>query len=694
MILFGGTDPVVRNDVWVMPLDGSQPWIPLVVSGPRPPRRHNHAAVFDPVRNRMLVHGGDAGAPRFGDLWELRLSGTPVWQELAPTGTPPSARTNHTVVYDPVRDRLVLFGGDDGGTARDDVWELTLGGTPAWNLLTPTGTPGPRHSHAAIYDPARDRMVVHGGQIDVDNVFGDAWALSLAGPPAWTSLTPGSPWRTGHAAIYDPIGDGMILVGGLTEEGSYTRELLFSPHAWSTITTPSSVPQPSDGGQAAVHDPTRQRMVVHGGKYYDAYRRENETWSLDLATQSWSRQGPDIPGRRSYHTTVYDPATRRMVLYGGTGEEFVGADPPWVLPLGESMTWTPLAPTGTPPPLHIRHAAIFAPSRGSMLVFGPADPQVWELTLGGAPAWSPLPAAGTPTPRAGLSAIHDVARDRMVTFGGEWSNEVWALTLGGSPTWSLITPSGTPPMARNGHSAIYDPVEDRMIVFAGYRQNFTFTNEVWELRFTPSPAWTLLSPAGTPPAARRGAATVYDPLRRRMLVFGGQGTISEFWSLNLDGPPAWTFLLPTGESVFHRGDLAGVFDVAGDRFVFFGGYRENSLGEPFYLNDTWALAFGDALDVPPGVSSGIRLEAGVPNPAGRGATIAFSLAADAHASVRVYDLAGRHVRTLADGTLPAGRHVRRWDLTTDDGDRVRPGLYLYELRSGPERRSKKLIVVE
>jgi hypothetical protein len=487
----------------------------------------------------------------------------------------------------------------------------------------------------------------------------------------------------------------MILVGGFTEQGGYAEELHFSPHAWNTITTPLSMPQPSDGYQAAVHDPVRQRMLVHGGKYYDAYRRESETWSLDLATQSWSQHGPDIPARRRSHTTVYDPATRRMVLYGGVSEDALTADAPWLLPLGESQTWTPLTPTGPAPPPHHRHAAIFAPSRGSMLVFGTADPQVWELTLGDAPAWSPLATVGTPTPRAGLSAIHDIARDRMVTFGGEWSNEVWALTLGDSPTWSLITPSGTPPMARNGHSAIYDPVEDRMIVFAGYRQNFTPTNEVWELRFTPSPAWTLLSPAGTPPGARRGAATVYDPLRRRMLVYGGQGTISELWELNLDGPPAWTFLPPSPAPVFHRGELSGVFDVAGDRFVFFGGYRENSLGEPYFLNDTWAVAFGGALDVPPGTSPpGVRLEASVPNPTSRGTAIAFALVSDAPASLRVYDLAGRQLRTLADGVLPAGRHVRQWDLSTDAGDRVRPGLYLYELRSGPERQSKKLIVVD
>ena len=52
----------------------------------------------------------------------------------------------HTAIYDPVRDRMVVFGGYDGNGNRNDVWALSLSGSPAWSELTPAGSlPSARH---------------------------------------------------------------------------------------------------------------------------------------------------------------------------------------------------------------------------------------------------------------------------------------------------------------------------------------------------------------------------------------------------------------------------------------------------------------------------------------------------------------------------------------------------------------------
>ena len=77
-----------------------------------------------------------------------------------PSGTPPSARDGHTAIYDPVRDRMVVFGGDDGAL-RNDVWALTLSGSPAWSALAPVGTPPSARSvsHGDLRPGARP----HGG---------------------------------------------------------------------------------------------------------------------------------------------------------------------------------------------------------------------------------------------------------------------------------------------------------------------------------------------------------------------------------------------------------------------------------------------------------------------------------------------------------------------------------------------------
>src|SRR5207249_6303100 len=109
--------------------------------------------------------------------------GDPEWTQLQPTGEAPSRRAGHSAIYDPVRDRMLVFGGVDSSiTYLADLWALSLSDPPAWSKLDPSGfAPNPRSSHAAIYDPRFDRMVVFGGQasgIALDTV----WCLSLDAP--------------------------------------------------------------------------------------------------------------------------------------------------------------------------------------------------------------------------------------------------------------------------------------------------------------------------------------------------------------------------------------------------------------------------------------------------------------------------------------------------------------------------------
>ncbi|HZM27053.1 MAG TPA: kelch repeat-containing protein, partial [Gemmatimonadales bacterium] len=151
--------------------DGS--WIPIITP---PAGRYAPAAIYDPVRDRMVVFGGVNDVSNHNDVWALSLAGSPAWSELTPAGTPPSARYAHAAIYDPVRDRMVVFGGSDPHL-RNDVWALSLAGSPAWSELIPAGIPpAARDEHTAIYDPVRDRMVVFGGSGNRN----DVWALSLA----------------------------------------------------------------------------------------------------------------------------------------------------------------------------------------------------------------------------------------------------------------------------------------------------------------------------------------------------------------------------------------------------------------------------------------------------------------------------------------------------------------------------------
>src|SRR5262245_45288555 len=139
-------------------------WVPLVVPG-----NTSHGAVLDPGRDRMLVFGGESGFGFSNRVRAFPLSGTSDWIPIDVLGSAPIPRRSAGVVYDPVRDRLLVFGGSDGVTTYNDLWALSLAGTPHWSFLGSGGAlVPPREEHVMVYDAARDRLVVFGG-IDDDH---------------------------------------------------------------------------------------------------------------------------------------------------------------------------------------------------------------------------------------------------------------------------------------------------------------------------------------------------------------------------------------------------------------------------------------------------------------------------------------------------------------------------------------------
>src|SRR5262249_33600609 len=152
--------------------------------------------IYDPLRDRMIVFGGNTnipvGDPELNDVWALSLSAG-TWSALFPTGTPPHGRRDHTAIYDPVRGRMIVFGGyyyDGIGHDLNDVWALNLSGAPSWSRLFPSGIqPTPVEGATAVYDPLRDRMLAFGGDAQ-GGLSNDTWALSLQGGPTWSKLAP------------------------------------------------------------------------------------------------------------------------------------------------------------------------------------------------------------------------------------------------------------------------------------------------------------------------------------------------------------------------------------------------------------------------------------------------------------------------------------------------------------------------
>jgi hypothetical protein len=125
-VLFGGTtDGSAGNDeLWVSP-----GWKQELAASAPPPRFAAQMA-FTKRRDRVVLFGGAHDGALYDDTWELDLQ-TRRWQRITTPKAPPSLR-NAAMVFDSLRNRMVLFGGRDQTANLDAVWEYHVIG----NLCT------------------------------------------------------------------------------------------------------------------------------------------------------------------------------------------------------------------------------------------------------------------------------------------------------------------------------------------------------------------------------------------------------------------------------------------------------------------------------------------------------------------------------------------------------------------------------
>jgi len=103
----------------------------------------------------------------------------------------------------------------------------------------------------------------------------------------------------------------------------------------------------------------------------------------------------------------------------------------------------------------------------------------------------------------------------------------------------------------------------------------------------------------------------------------------------------------------------------------------------------------DSEDILPVEPSGpaIALGCPVPNPACALARVEVTLAEPGPARVEVFDLAGRRVRSLADGSFAARTTLLDWDLADGSGRRVAAGVYLLRAMAEGATATRRLVVL-
>jgi hypothetical protein len=98
-------------------------------------------------------------------------------------------------------------------------------------------------------------------------------------------------------------------------------------------------------------------------------------------------------------------------------------------------------------------------------------------------------------------------------------------------------------------------------------------------------------------------------------------------------------------------------------------------------------------DVPGAVPSLFALRQNVPNPFNPSTTIRFDLPDRTKTTLRIYDIAGREICTLLDGTLNAGEHSATWNGRDGSGHEVGSGVYFYRLDAGKNTATRKMVML-
>jgi hypothetical protein len=117
------------------------------------------------------------------------------------------------------------------------------------------------------------------------------------------------------------------------------------------------------------------------------------------------------------------------------------------------------------------------------------------------------------------------------------------------------------------------------------------------------------------------------------------------------------------------------------------GILVNNGGQIEFIENRTPVAIVEAKDNLPKVMSLLQ---NYPNPFNGSTNISFSLDKPGYVSLTVYDILGRKVEIIYEGTLPVGEHTICW--TARQG--IPTGIYFYKLKSAYSSITKKMILMK
>ena len=556
--------------------------------------------------------------------------------------TLPTSRRGANMIYDEKNERFILFGGYDGTTRFNQVWELSAdSGYSRWHQLTPTGTaPTARNLGAAAYvrgttsgSVDKSFMIIWGGAVPGDSNQMNVLDVSIRGSESWTTVT-----QTNAPAARSYITHHMVaksasastanlyLFGGWG--ATRTNDLVTcvfdvnTPAAvtWTTLKANGAAGSPTGrSGTGMIYDAANDRLVITCGYSGSAYL--SDTWQYDLTSNTFTQLSPTgtTPVGRELLGIGYDSVNQRVLIMGGwRGSNATNRNDVQQLSLSAGTeAWTQIKSND------LNNQSILAFSSGAAAVdtvrnlmvigtmygYDSTNKYVYCLDLNNTSASAPVYGLTTVDylrARDAPGYVYNDARDEFVLINGysamaddttiatgEHISEVWAYDRTANKwRYAAKGPLSMPP--NEGGLAVYDSANDRIIYFGGLTGSNQRGNDVWQLKADDFGMYhaTKLTPTGTAPTQRWLMAGCYDATRQRMILWGGQSAsavLGDMWALDLTlGAEAWTQLSPTGTAPTAAWQSCFAFDAANNRLYVHAGATDASsttfTSQLFYLD--------------------------------------------------------------------------------------------------------------
>lgn len=254
---------------------------------------------------------------------------------------------------------------------------------------------------AFVYMPDRNAALLFGGQGSSNAYLNDTWSWSGG---CWTLLSPAnSPSAMVNlAAAYDAPRSTVVLWGIHSVSDGWIAETWL----WKGLDWQKSAASGPQGYATAAYDPTSAHVFV-----LDAWMK---TWIWDGS--QWQQLSPAHEPSPRYTTSVtFDPATKRLILFGGIRGGKAGL-PRQVLSDTWSWNgndWAQLSPTTSPPARGDAAMVSYAAAGKALLLGGSDDSALADAWAWDGLTWAPIDSWGTIASAGSIDT-----GSRVIVFGG------------------------------------------------------------------------------------------------------------------------------------------------------------------------------------------------------------------------------------------------------------------------------------